>query len=131
MSRRIDSMISDYIVEYVKLVHGTSFSGINVVNKLLKDPGFSTEGSQHRVLWWPKNHRIAQISKAFHVLSPKEVAIMAIYYKGVINDDGSTFTKEDLAKNSTIGLRRFGEIHRNAKRKVKDALKIISKESKA
>ncbi len=111
-------MISEYVQDFMRNIHKSGFSGVNVVEKILSDPGFSTGGSHHRILWWPKTRRIAKVSRAFHHISPKERVIMIIHYKGILRDDHNIFTKHDLAKYSSIGLRRYGEIQRNAKRKL-------------
>ena len=116
-------MIAEYVVEYVKEAHGSPFSAINTVENLLRNPGFSTDGSQHRVLYWHKNRRVAKVSKAMHILSPKERMLLIVHFNGVINEDGSTFTEKDLVQNSSLTTRRIKDYVRVAKRKVEQFLR--------
>jgi hypothetical protein len=111
-------MIADYIEEYVTEIHSSNYSGINTVEKILADPGVSTDGSQHRVLFWHKTHRMAKVSKAFHTLSPKERMLLVIHHGGVIHDDGSRFTEKDLIQSTSMTTRKLREYVRNAKKKV-------------
>ena len=123
-------MISEYVQDFMRNIHKSGFSGVNVVEKILSDPGFSTGGSQHRILWWPKTRRIAKVSRAFHHISPKERVIIIIHYKGILRDDHNIFTKHDLAKYSSIGVRRFDYYRRAAKSKLSRILDSYEEGSK-
>jgi len=121
MSRKTDSMIAEYVEDFMRNLHRSNYSGINVVEKILRDPGFSTGKSQHRVLWWPKNRRVAKVSKAMHQVGKLAQVILIIHYKGII-DDGVVFTKHDLAKYSSVEVRRFNNIRKKSKNKINHIL---------
>ena len=127
MSRKIDGMIAEYVADFAKDLHKSGYSAISVVERLLRDPGFATGGAQHRVLWWPRNRRVARVSKAFHYLTPIERIILIIHYGGIRNDDQTIFKKEDLAKCSSIGLRKFNRIQKLAKNKIQVILDSYNK----
>ena len=122
MSKKVDSMIAEYVETLVRDIHRSGYAGINAVERIIRDPGIATDRSQHRILWWPKNRRCAKVSKAFHQIDVISRVVLIIHYKGVITDDGKVFTKHDLAKNSSIGVRRFNEILKKSKNKIADIL---------
>ena len=123
MTRRIDGLLSEWAEDIVLNNHKSGFSGINVVEKILRDPGISTGGSRHKVHWWPRNKRIAAMSRAMHQIDPISQVILIIHYGRIMKDDGTVFTKHDLAKTSSVGLRRFNEIRRKAVSKLQDITK--------
>ena len=96
----------------------SGFSGINVVEKILSDPGIATDGSQHRVLWWPKSKRIAKMSRAMHQIDPIWQIVLIVDSRHVINPDGTIFDKYMLAKSSSLSVRRFNEFRKKAKLKL-------------
>jgi len=123
---RVDRWITEWCERVLIDANSSNLSPINTVEKLLKDPGVSTGNSQHKVLWWPhrkkriskaEHRRASWTSKAAHQLTPIERIILIIHYGNVLNDDGTHFTKHDLAKCSSIGVRKYGNIQKEAKRK--------------
>ena len=114
MTRRIDGLLSEWAEDIVLNAHKSGFSGINVVEKILRDPGISTGGSRHKAHWWPRNKRIAMMSRAMHNIGHVSQIVLIIHYGRILKEDGTVFTKHDLAKTSSIGLRRFNEIRRKA-----------------
>ena len=116
--RRVDRWLTDWAESVIDDVHASNYSGINVVERILRDPGISTDLSQHKVLWWPRNKRVARVSKAAHQLTPIDRVILVVHYGHVKNDDGTRFTKKDLAQNSSISVSRYHDIKRAARDKI-------------
>ena len=94
------------------------WSGINAVERILRDPGIATGMPEHKVLWWPKNRRVSLMSKAAHQLTPTEITLLVVHWGTVLNDDGTRFTKKNLAQNSSISVSRYHDIVRGAKVKL-------------
>ena len=122
MSKRLDKDINEWAQNIVMNLHRSGFSGINVVEKILRDPGISTGGSKHRVLWWPKNKRIAKMSRAMHQIDPICQIVLVVDSGYVLTDDGRVFDKYMLAKYSSLGVRRFNEYLKKTKLKLSDIL---------
>ena len=122
MSRKLDGYISEWAQSIVLNIHKSGFSGISVVEKILRDPGISTTGSKHRVLWWPRNKNIAKMSRAMHQIDPIWQIVLIIDSGYMLNEDGTIFTKHDLAKNSSMGVRKFNESKKLAKQKLSKIL---------
>jgi hypothetical protein len=101
----------------------SNYSGINVVERILRDPGITTDLSQHKVLWWPKSWRVGRVSKAVHQLTPLERIVLIIHWGHVLSDDGTRFTKKELAQNSSISVSRYHDIKRTARAKLSMILK--------
>ena len=118
MSRRIDSMIDEWARDVVYSIHKSGFSGINVVEKILRDPGISTRSPGHVVLWWPKTKRIAKVSRAMHQISAIEQIILIVDAKCVLREDGNVFTKYDLIRNSSLDLRKYHDYRDQSKKKL-------------
>lgn len=100
----------------------SEFSGINVIEKILRDPGISTGGSRDRILWWPKNRRLAEISRAMHQVSPVERICLVVKFGRPMNDDGTIFTEKHLSKNSSVGVRDFKRNCSEARKKLRRIL---------
>lgn len=127
--RRVDRWLHDWAESVIEDANASQFPGIGAVERILKDPGIATDKTQHRVLWWPKNRRVAKVSRAAHQLTPIEIIILVIHYGFVVNDDQTRFTKKDLAKNSSISEQDFSKLRRDARRKIAALLKAYDKES--
>jgi hypothetical protein len=125
--RRVDRWLTDWADSVIEDSYKSNFSGINVIERILRDPGVSTDKGSSKVLWWPRNRRVARVSKAAHQLTPTEIVILVVHYGHVLNEDKSKFTKKDLAEQSSIGLRRYGEIQRNARNKISRILNTYDK----
>ena len=117
---KLDTDITEWAEDMVNNCRKTEFSGINIIEKILRDPGISTMGSRHRVLWWPKNRRIARMSSAMHQIDIISRVCLIVKYGRIVEDDGTVFTKYNLAKNSSINVRRFNKITKNAKTKLRE-----------
>ena len=118
----LDSLIDEWAADLMRHVHRGGYSGINAVERILKDPGISTKISGHVVLWWPKTRRIAKMSKAMHQVSPIEQIVLVVDSGHLLNDDRSVFTKAHLAKNSSLEVRRFNDFRKKAKAKLSSIL---------
>ena len=120
--RRVDRWLSDWAESVIEDVNASNYPGINGVERILKDPGVATDTSRHKVLWWPKNRRVAKVSKAAHQLNSIEIIVLVIHYGFVLNDDQTRFTKKDLAQNSSISVSRYHQIRKAARRKISKIL---------
>jgi len=128
--RRVDRWLHDWAETVIEDCNKSNLSGINTVEKLLKDPGIATDVTNHKVLWWPKNRRVARISKAAHQLTPTEIIILVIHFGFMKSDDGTRFTRLDLSKNSSISPDVFSKLRRDARRKIVKILKGYDKKEK-
>ena len=124
MSRKLDKDIEEWAADLMNNIHKCGFSGINAVEKILRDPGISTKGSNHRVHWWPKNRRISRMSKAMHQIDKISQICLIVDSRAIMSDDGNIFTKYDLAKNSSLEVRRFNDYRKKAKAKLSVVLGI-------
>lgn len=115
MSRKIDGLIAEWAEDVVNNCHKSGFSGINVVEKILRDPGISTSGAKHKILWWPRNRRIAKMSRAMHQIDDISQVCLIVKYGGMVKEDGSVFKEKDLIQNSTLTTREFRERIRSAR----------------
>ena len=124
---RVDRWITEYVERVIADIGRSNYSGINVVERILKDPGIATGQGSHRVLWWPHrkkriskaaHRRASWTSKAFHQLTPVEAVILIVHYGHVPKGDGSRFTKADLCANSSLTQERYLLIKKTASKKM-------------
>ena len=129
--RRVDRWLGDWAESVIVDTYRSEYGGINAVERILRDPGVATVLSQHKVLWWPhrKNHISAERHKALswtykaaHQLTPIEIIVLIIAYGYVKNDDGTRFTKHELAQNSSISVSRYHDIKKAARAKMQGIL---------
>ena len=125
---KLDTDITEWAEGILHDLDKSGFSGINIIEKILRDPGISTRGSRHRVHWWPrgardKQRRMAKMSKAMHQVTPTGQICLVIKHGRMLRGDGNIYTKYDLRKDSSIGLRRFNDECRIAKTKLREILK--------
>jgi hypothetical protein len=118
---RIDSWLYEWAEQECKDIHESGISSINVVERLLRDPG-GTQIAEHKVLWWPKNRRVARVSKASHQLTPLERIVLIIDYGNIRREDQKRFTLKDLARYSSVSVRRSRVIKKAAKAKLSKIL---------
>ena len=117
--RNLDSLLVEYCEHLVNTYHRSGYSGQNIIHKILQDPGISTQGSRHRVLWWPKNRRIYKMGRAFHHLEPMAQMCLIVNYGRIVDpDNGQIVTPVDFALDHGFGLRKFNKI-------ISDASKIL------
>lgn len=117
---RIDDWIDEWAFHIVMNLHKSDFYGINVVEKILRDPGISTNGGRSKILWWPpRDRRVAKISRAMHQIDPISRVCLIIDTENLRDRDGKIFDKYALAKNSSVTVRRFNELTKNAKTKLR------------
>ncbi len=123
MSRKLDADIEEWAASVVYDLRKSGFSGINVVERILKDPGISTNGCAHRVLWWPpRSRRKWKVIRAMHQIDSISQMCLVVDASCILNEDNTIFTRHDLAKNSSIEVRRFNEIKKKAKSKLSQIL---------
>jgi len=116
---KIDSLLKEWAYDQVRTLHRSGYSGINIIEKILKDPGIATRGSKHRVLWWPKNKRLAKVSRAMHRISQRGQVCLVVEYGEIVKpDDGQILTKQEFSRFLGISSRKFDEEVRNAKNKL-------------
>ena len=126
MSRKLDKDIEEWAADLMNNIHKCGFSGINAVERILRDPGRSTKGSNHFVHWWPKNRRISRISKAMHQID-KISQICLIVSAGCImkeTEKGKTvFTEKDLKNKSSLTVEEIRERVTVSKRRLAEILR--------
>ena len=123
MGRKLDGDISEWAMDVVNSSHHSGFSGINTVENLLRSPGFSTNGSRHRVHWWPKTKNISKMSKAMHQIDKISQVCLIVDCGGLMKEDGNVFTINDLKKNSSLSISRIREMIRSSKRKLREIMR--------
>ena len=127
MSRKLDADIKEWATDVMRHVHKSAFSGINAVERILRQPGNSTKGSNHRVLWWPRNRRISKMSKAMHQIDSVSQVCLIINAELILNDDNTIFSFRDLAKNSSLTVGRARGYVTKSKRKLRKILRGFGK----
>ena len=116
MGKKLDADIQEWARSVVADADKSNISGINVVEKILRDPGMATGGSRDRVHWWPKNRRIARMSRLMHCID-LITQICLIVDSGVIfRDDGKVFRAKDLKNCSSLSVTEIRNRVRAAKR---------------
>ena len=117
--QRVDVWLQEWAEQAIfEALWKSDLSGINVVERLLRDPGRATGNSGHKVLWWPKNHRISKVSKAMHQVEPIDRIILMIDYGFIPKDEKTKFTLNDLVKNSSLTMGDVRARKRNARQKI-------------
>jgi len=119
---RLDSMIDEWARDVLDSDYMSGFSGINAVEKILRDPGISTRGCGHVVLWWPRNKRIARISRAMHQVDPISQVCLMVDSGVMVREDGKQYSKHDLVRSSSLTLRRYYDFRESAKIKLAQIL---------
>ena len=119
---KTEHRIAEWAEDVVNSAHLVGFSGINVIEKILRDPGISTKGGRHRVLWWPRNKRLAEMSRHMHKIDPIPQVCLIVCYGRVLNEDGTVFDKYQLARNSSLTVREINRYVKSAKIKLQEYL---------
>ena len=105
---KIDFDLMLWAEDQVNTMHRSGFHGMNIIYKILKDPGISTGGSRHRILWWPKSKRIARMSKAMHQVSQRgQLCLLVEYGKIVKLHDGQILEKAEFSRFMGFGCKCF------------------------
>jgi hypothetical protein len=120
---KLDADITEWAEDMVNNCRKSEYSGINIVEKILRDPGITTQGSRHRVLWWPKTRRIARMSKAIHQIDIIARVCLIVRYGGLLENDGTIYTKYNLAKDSSVTVREFNRYVKISRKKLRRILK--------
>ena len=117
--RNLESDLVVWAEDRVNTAHRCGYSGINIIEKILKDPGISTQGTRHRIHWWPKSRRIYKIGRAMHQISAIDQVCLIIKYGRLINpDNGQIVTEVECALELGFGMKKFDKI-------VSDACKTL------
>ena len=98
----------------------SNLSGINVVERLLRDPGRASAKSNDRILFFHKNPRIAAISRAINHAEIDNVTkiILIVDYGFIAKDDGKRFKINDLVRNSSLTMSECRAKKREARQKI-------------
>ena len=128
--RNLDFLLVEYCEHLVNVMDRSGFSGVNIIEKILKDPGISTLGSKHRILWWPKNKRIAMMSRAFHHVIPRARVCLVVEYGKVLKEDGWILTKKEFCADSGSSCALFDSYVKVAKKQLRYILKTYEKSEK-
>jgi hypothetical protein len=134
--KKLDFWLTEWAEHQVNIMHRCGYSGVNIIEKILKDPGISTGGSKHRVLWWPKNKRIAQMSRAMknkriaqmsramHQISPYSRLCLVVEYGRIVQQkNGQILTKKEFCAKRGHSCAFFDECVRDAKNKLRVILR--------
>ena len=119
MTSKLDGEICEWAKDVINSSSSSGFSGINIIEKILRDPGFSTGGSRHRVHWWPRNKTIAKMSRAMHQIDPISQVCLVVDSGNLVKEDGNIFTLHDLKKSSSLSMAFIKETIRESKRKLR------------
>ena len=103
----------------VDSAYTSEYSGINVIERILRDPGVSTDHSKDRVLWWPRNKRVGRMSRIMHQIDPISRICLIVNSGCLMKDDGNSFTINDLKKCSSLSIGHIKQRIREAKRKLR------------
>jgi len=129
--RNLESLLTEYFKHVIDTMHKSGFTGINVIEKLLHDPGISTQGSLHRVLFWHKNRRFARMSKALAQIPEEQHECLAVEYgQGVKIEDGQILTKKEYCAHIGHSCAVFDFYVITAKTKLRGILKTYKKRGK-
>jgi hypothetical protein len=122
--KKLDFWLTEYCEHQVNIMHRSGYSGVNIIEKILKDPGIATGSSKHRVLWWPKNKRIAQMSRAMHQISPYSRLCLVVEYGRIVQQkNGQILTKKEFCAKRGHSCAFFDECVRDAKNKLRVILR--------
>jgi hypothetical protein len=118
----LNSDIDQWAQDVVRNVHKSGFSGINVVERILKDPGVATDASKDRILWWPPNRAVARISRAMHRIPVRAQICLIVDSCHILKEDGNIYSEKDLARESTLTVSEIRKYVREAKAKLRRIL---------
>ncbi len=120
MSRKLNADIDAWAHDMVRSLARSGFSGINTVEKLLRDPGRATDTSPHRILWWPRNQAVSRISRMMHQIDPVSQICLIVNSGWLLNGDGTIFGVLHLKRYSSLSVREIRERVRDARRKLRE-----------
>ena len=108
MPDEIDADLTVWARDRVRTLHRSGYSGINIIEKILKDPGIATGGSRHRILWWPRSNRLARMSRAMHHVSQRGQVCLVVEYGEIVKpNDGRILTKQEFSRYLGISVKIF------------------------
>ena len=114
--RTLDSLLVEYCKEVADTMYRSDYSRENAIHRMKFNPGISTQGSRHRILWWPRNRRIAKMSRAFHHLDVMQRMCLIVEYGKIVDpDNGQIVIPLDFALDHGFGLRKFNNNVRESK----------------
>ena len=116
------SMIADWVFEVSMNVHKSEYYGINVIERVLRDPGIAKYKRRHWIFWWPRSRRVALVEKAMHQIPVIQQICLLVQYRGVIREDGNVYTKHDLALDSSVTVREFNRYRKESENKIREIL---------
>ena len=124
MTRKLDYLLQEWAQGCVTDMGKSGYSGINIIEKILRDPGISTKGSRHRVLWWPRNRKMARMSKAMHQIPKRRQVCLIVEYGGIVNDDnGQLLTKKDIRAHFGLKCKDFDIYVKKSRKRLREILR--------
>ena len=108
----------------------TGFSSINIIEKILRDPGYSTKNSKHVVLWWYRNKHIAAMSKAMHQVPISMQICLVVEYGRILKGDGQILTKKEFCAKTGYSCALFDSYIRVSKKKLRGILRGYKNDNK-
>ena len=116
---KLDRWLTEWAEEQIYSADCCGYSGINIVERILRDPGRSTKGSRHKVLWWPRNYRVGRVSRAMHQIPVmSQLCLIVEFGKIVKPENGQVLEKHEFSINYGFGARKFDRYVRKAKNKL-------------
>ena len=109
--RSLDSLLVEYCEHLVNTMDRCGYSRENIIHKILNDPGISTQGSRHRILWWPRNRRLYKMGRAFHHLDVLQQMCLIVQFGRIVDPDNGqivgpmTFSRDQPG----MDLRKFNK----------------------
>ena len=122
--QRVDRWLIEWAEDEIRQSNMSNLSGINVVEKLLRDPGMATGKSKDRILFFHRNPRIAAISRAINRAEIDNLTkiILIVDYGYIAKEDGKRFKINDLVRNSSLTMSECRAKKRDARRKINSLL---------
>ena len=115
---KLDPLLKRWAENSISEAYKSGYSGINIIDKILHDPGISTQGSRHRIHWWPRP-KLAKIEKAMHQIPAMAQMCLIIEYGRLIDPkNGQIVTDQDFCKYEHMKMSKYREYILKAKRKL-------------
>ena len=127
MGRKLDGDISEWASDVVYELRKSGLSSINVCERILRDPGISTDHSKDIVLWWPRNATCAKIGRAMHQIDAISRVCLIVNSGHIMKSDGNSFNNKDLAKCSSLTVTDINRRIKKAKLKLAKVLERLER----
>ena len=108
MTKKLDDLLKEWAYDRGRTMHRPGYSGINILEKLLRAPGIATRGSRHRILYWPRSKRLGKMERAMHRISQRGQCCLIVQYGDIVKpEDGQILTKQEFSRFLGISVNKF------------------------